>query len=61
MGCEAAFLFSKILGGFYSGGLCVQGHAPAPRAAHASGTLGHRGYICGGRVMVSIIYGYLCI
>lgn len=31
---------------------CVQGRAPAPRAAHASATLGHRGYICGGRVMV---------
>ncbi|TWW71968.1 Kelch domain-containing protein 1 [Takifugu flavidus] len=27
------------------------GRAPAPRAAHASATLGHRGYICGGRVM----------
>lgn len=30
----------------------MQGRAPAPRAAHASATLGHRGYICGGRVMV---------
>lgn len=60
-GCEVAFFFSKILGGFYSGGLCVQGRAPAPRAAHASATLGHRGYICGGRVMVSIIYGHFCI
>lgn len=59
MGCEA-FFFSQILEGFYSGGLCMQGRAPAPRAAHASATLGHRGYICGGRVMVSIIYGHLC-
>uniref|UniRef100_A0A3Q3JZA2 Uncharacterized protein n=1 Tax=Monopterus albus TaxID=43700 RepID=A0A3Q3JZA2_MONAL len=30
---------------------CVQGRAPAPRAAHASATVGCRGYICGGRVM----------
>lgn len=37
---------------FYRAGYCVQGRAPAPRAAHASATLGHRGYICGGRVMV---------
>ncbi|XP_075874164.1 kelch domain-containing protein 1 isoform X2 [Nelusetta ayraudi] len=29
----------------------THGRAPAPRAAHASATLGHRGYICGGRVM----------
>ncbi|XP_056914808.1 kelch domain-containing protein 1-like isoform X2 [Takifugu flavidus] len=29
----------------------TNGRAPAPRAAHASATLGHRGYICGGRVM----------
>lgn len=36
----------------YKGGCYVQGRAPAPRAAHASATLGHRGYICGGRVMV---------
>lgn len=57
MGCIADFFLSKILGGFYSGGLCVQGRAPAPRAAHASATLGRRGYICGGRVMVSIIHG----
>ncbi|XP_055017525.1 kelch domain-containing protein 1 isoform X3 [Boleophthalmus pectinirostris] len=27
------------------------GRAPAPRAAHASATIGSRGYICGGRVM----------
>lgn len=27
------------------------GRAPAPRAAHASATLGHKGYVCGGRVM----------
>lgn len=36
----------------YSDSFCVQGRAPAPRAAHASATLGGRGYICGGRVMV---------
>ncbi|CAJ1073397.1 kelch domain-containing protein 1-like [Xyrichtys novacula] len=29
----------------------THGRAPAPRAAHASATFGHRGYICGGRVM----------
>lgn len=29
----------------------THGRAPAPRAAHASATLGHRGYVCGGRVM----------
>ncbi|XP_029973292.1 kelch domain-containing protein 1 isoform X2 [Salarias fasciatus] len=29
----------------------IQGRAPAPRAAHASATLGCRGYVCGGRVM----------
>ncbi|XP_067336464.1 kelch domain-containing protein 1 isoform X2 [Channa argus] len=29
----------------------THGHAPAPRAAHASATIGGRGYICGGRVM----------
>ncbi|XP_028293465.1 kelch domain-containing protein 1 isoform X2 [Gouania willdenowi] len=28
----------------------IQGRPPAPRAAHASATLGSRGYICGGRV-----------
>ncbi|XP_037652595.1 kelch domain-containing protein 1-like isoform X3 [Sebastes umbrosus] len=28
----------------------THGRAPAPRAAHASATLGCRGYICGGRV-----------
>ncbi|XP_054651479.1 kelch domain-containing protein 1-like isoform X1 [Dunckerocampus dactyliophorus] len=28
----------------------THGHAPAPRAAHASAQLGTRGYICGGRV-----------
>lgn len=30
----------------------LKGRPPAPRAAHASATLGCRGYICGGRVMV---------
>ncbi|XP_062325407.1 kelch domain-containing protein 1 isoform X1 [Osmerus eperlanus] len=29
----------------------TSGRAPAPRAAHASATLEHRGYVCGGRVM----------
>uniref|UniRef100_A0A3Q3MFW2 Kelch domain-containing protein 1-like n=1 Tax=Labrus bergylta TaxID=56723 RepID=A0A3Q3MFW2_9LABR len=29
----------------------THGRAPAPRAAHASATIGRRGYICGGRVM----------
>uniref|UniRef100_A0A667ZE71 Kelch domain containing 1 n=1 Tax=Myripristis murdjan TaxID=586833 RepID=A0A667ZE71_9TELE len=29
----------------------AQGRAPAPRAAHASATLGNKGYVCGGRVM----------
>lgn len=38
--------------GVYGDGPCAQGRAPAPRAAHASATLGHRGYICGGRVLV---------
>lgn len=57
----AALFFPEIMGGCYSGRLCVQGRAPAPRAAHASATLGHRGYICGGRVMVSVIYGLLSI
>ncbi|MCI4382879.1 hypothetical protein PGIGA_G00019880 [Pangasianodon gigas] len=27
------------------------GHAPAPRAAHASATIGNKGYVCGGRIM----------
>ncbi|KAM3871214.1 kelch domain-containing protein 1 [Diretmus argenteus] len=29
----------------------THGRAPAPRAAHASATLGCKGYVCGGRVM----------
>ncbi|XP_023684317.1 kelch domain-containing protein 1 isoform X1 [Paramormyrops kingsleyae] len=29
----------------------TQGILPAPRAAHASATLGNKGYICGGRVV----------
>ncbi|KAK5857566.1 hypothetical protein PBY51_010803 [Eleginops maclovinus] len=29
----------------------TKGRTPDPRAAHASATIGHRGYICGGRVM----------
>ncbi|XP_062253865.1 kelch domain-containing protein 1-like [Platichthys flesus] len=29
----------------------THGRAPAPRAAHACATAGHRGYVCGGRVM----------
>lgn len=33
---------------------CVQGRTPDPRAAHASATIGKRGYICGGRVMVGV-------
>lgn len=32
----------------------TKGHLPAPRAAHASAILGNKGYICGGRVMVSV-------
>ncbi|MEQ2162539.1 hypothetical protein GOODEAATRI_020738 [Goodea atripinnis] len=28
------------------------GRTPAPRAAHAGATLGCKGYVCGGRVMV---------
>lgn len=37
-----------------------QGRPPAPRAAHAGTTLGRRGYVCGGRVMVRepLIYGW---
>lgn len=34
----------------------LQGRPPAPRAAHAGATLGCKGYICGGRVMVSCSY-----
>ncbi|CAL8273543.1 unnamed protein product [Merluccius merluccius] len=30
----------------------TNGRPPAPRAAHASTTLGSKGYVCGGRVMV---------
>lgn len=39
---------------------CLQGRAPAPRAAHGSAALGCRGYICGGRVMVRVPVGFQC-
>ncbi|XP_041703144.1 kelch domain-containing protein 1 isoform X2 [Coregonus clupeaformis] len=31
----------------------TSGRAPDPRAAHASATLGHKGYVCGGRIRES--------
>ena len=37
---------------------CGQGRPPAPRAAHASTTLGSKGYVCGGRVMVRWIWQF---
>lgn len=49
---ESVQTISKIRRCSYSDCVCVQGRAPAPRAAHASATLGCRGYVCGGRVMV---------
>lgn len=49
---------SKILRWFFSDRFCVQGRAPAPRAAHAGATLGCRGYICGGRVMVRALLAF---
>ncbi|KAI3367188.1 hypothetical protein L3Q82_008243 [Scortum barcoo] len=40
-----------LFGGCDDNGQTNQGRAPAPRAAHASATIGCKGYICGGRVM----------
>ena len=37
---------------------CVQGRTPDPRAAHASATIGKKGYICGGRVMVGALHHF---
>ena len=38
--------------------LCLQGGIPPqPRAAHTCAVLGNKGYIFGGRVLVSVFYG----
>lgn len=35
----------------------IQGTTPSPRAAHACATVGNRGYVFGGRYMVSELKG----
>ncbi|XP_027015732.2 kelch domain-containing protein 1 [Tachysurus fulvidraco] len=37
------------------------GHVPAPRAAHASATIGNKGYVCGGRIMETRICDLHCL
>lgn len=42
--------------------LCLQGGVPPqPRAAHTCAVLGNKGYIFGGRVLVSIIFLFVML